>query len=134
MNRYVIDSTVFIALERGQIAHQDIAVRMANSQYVVSAMTASELLHGVEGSDTAVRRQKRLELVEAVLDTVPIVSFDLNVARIYARIWADLCRQGQEIGAHDTIIAATALSLDATVLTHNIRHFNRVDTLKVEAW
>ena len=68
-------------------------------------------------ADTAERRLKREAFVEAILEAIPIVPFDLRVARAYARIWSHLASVGQPIGAHDLLIAATALSLDCAVLT-----------------
>jgi tRNA(fMet)-specific endonuclease VapC len=82
----------------------------------ISVVTAAELLHGVERVDAEARRVKRQSFVEKVLELFPIFPFDTGVARIYARIWANLARKGQVVGAHDLIIAATALSLDYAVM------------------
>jgi predicted nucleic acid-binding protein len=56
---------------------------------------------------------------------------DLAVARHHARIWSDLQRHGLVIGAHDLIIAATALTHGLVVLTGNVRVFGRVEGLAV---
>ena len=55
------------------------------------------------------------------------------MARIYARLWATQVRKGQTVGAHDLMIAATALSLGFTVVTANRRDFDRIEGLRVEA-
>jgi tRNA(fMet)-specific endonuclease VapC len=47
---------------------------------------------------------------------------------------ADLEKRGQSIGPLDMLIAAQALSLDATLVTHNTREFARVKGLRVEDW
>ena len=62
----------------------------------------------------------------------PVFPFDLTIARIYARIWAAVARKGWTVGAHDLIIAATALSLDYTVATVNIRDFEKIPGVKME--
>ena len=68
---------------------------------------------------------------KGVLDLVPVLPFDLDVARVHGRIWADLSRRGAMIGAHDLIIAATAIRHDLAVLTRNQSEFSRVDGLDV---
>ena len=52
--------------------------------------------------------------------------------RIYAKVWASLAKKGITVGAHDLIIAATAISLDYTVITSNLRDFERIEGLRVE--
>lgn len=42
--------------------------------------------------------------------------------------------RGRPIGPMDTLIAAHALSLDATIVTHNLREFSRIPDLRVEDW
>jgi hypothetical protein len=52
----------------------------------------------------------------------------------HARIWADLRARGEMIGAHDLLIAATALAHQLTIATRNERHFRRVEALPVVCW
>jgi predicted nucleic acid-binding protein len=54
------------------------------------------------------------------------------IGRIYARIWAAVAGKGWTVGAHDLIIAATAISLDYTVATVNIRDFEKIPGVKIE--
>lgn len=69
-----------------------------------------------------------------MLDTVPVVAFDLDVARVHARVRARLLARGERIGAHDLIIAATALCRGLGVMTHNTREFARVEGLVLRDW
>ncbi|MEW6490098.1 MAG: PIN domain-containing protein [Thermodesulfobacteriota bacterium] len=61
-----------------------------------------------------------------------MLPFDLAAARIYARIWANLARRGLTVGAHDLLIAATAISLDDALLTVNRRDFEKIEGLRLE--
>jgi tRNA(fMet)-specific endonuclease VapC len=63
-----------------------------------------------------------------------IVNFDNAAATIYGDIRAKLEKQGTPIGSLDTLIAAHALSLQVTLITNNIREFNRVPNLKLKNW
>jgi len=127
----LINSSVFIALERrGQRLH-DLAAVVPDEPLALASITASELLAGVHRADSPERRLRREAFVEAVLERVPVLPFELRTARVHARIWAQLVSGGQSIGAHDLLIAATALAHGYAVLTQNRREFERVPGLVV---
>ena len=126
----LIDTSVLIGWEReGRPADVPTDAAVA-----ISAVTASELLHGVHRANTAQRRHRRQVWVDAVLVSLAIVPFDLGVARVHARIWADLMAAGTPIGAHDLIIGATALAHDMAVATRNEEEFQRIEGLSVTRW
>jgi predicted nucleic acid-binding protein len=62
---------------------------------------------------------------------VPVVDFTAEVARVHAELLATLMTQGQLIGAHDLLIAATARHRQSAVLTTNTHEFQRVPDLEV---
>jgi predicted nucleic acid-binding protein len=99
----------------------------------LSVITASELLHGVHRADTPRRQLARSAFVEAVLTAFPILELDLAVARVHAKLWADLQSAGGSIGAHDLWIAASALAHSLTVMSTNARDFGRIPGLALEA-
>lgn len=81
----------------------------------IAAITAAELLVGVElsgGSD----RERRLAFVDDVLASIPVESYDLEVARTHAALLAHTRRSGRPRGAHNLLIAATALTHNRTVV------------------
>lgn len=137
----VLDTTVFIELERAiralpaERAMKEVAQRLeaqlGESEDVgIAAITASELLHGVHRA-TKEHRGRRETFVESILAAFPVIAFDLLVARVHARLWAGLVSSGGEVGAHDRLVAATALSAGWRIGTANIRHFNRIPGLDV---
>lgn len=83
---------------------------------VIAAVTAAELLVGVELSEGK-SRQRRRAFVEAVLATIPVEPYDLDVARAHASLLAHTRRSGRPRGAHDLVIAATALARTRTVVS-----------------
>jgi tRNA(fMet)-specific endonuclease VapC len=127
----ILDSSVLIADERGKFDLTGFLRQFPASQPVIAAVTASELLHGVERAGDAGRKARRQQHVESILSSVFVQSFDLAQARCHARIWADLESRGQMIGAHDLLIAATAVSLGHDVGTLNVSEFKRVPGLSV---
>ena len=97
----------------------------------ISAITYAELRFGVENSTSADKNMERLERFLLPLEIVP---FDAEAGRNYGRIRTELKRAGCPIGSNDLLIAAHALSLDATLVTNNTREFDRVAGLRVEQW
>ena len=97
----------------------------------VSAITMAELEFGACNSSNP--DQNRLALT-AFLARFAILPFDVNAAREYGVIRADLTRKGALIGANDLLIAAHAKSLGLTLITNNTREFDRVEGLRVENW
>ena len=103
---------------------------------MIAAITASELLQGVFRAAPGVRRDRRAAFVARVLATVPVMPFDLMVARVHAFVWSYVLSVGTPIGHHDLLIAATALAHGHGVLADNLREFQRVPGLTVvqPAW
>jgi tRNA(fMet)-specific endonuclease VapC len=140
----LLDTTVFIELERAvrrlrpEHAMAEVSTRLeehlgADEEVGIAAITASELLHGVHRA-TPEYRARREAFVEAVLAAFPPLPFNLLTARAHARIWAELAATGQDVGAHDRLVAATAITAGWRVGTANLRHFDRIvglDTLAI---
>ena len=71
---------------------------------------------------------------DAFIAPFPLLPLGKAEAMTYGRIRADLARRGQLIGPNDLLIAVIALTLAATMVTHNTREFSRVPDLLVEDW
>jgi tRNA(fMet)-specific endonuclease VapC len=136
----LLDTTVFIEIERAvrtlpaDSAMAEVTARLrkhlsATEETGIAAITASELLHGVHRA-TAQNRPRREAFVEAVLAAFPTLPFDLIAARAHARLWAHLAASGLDVGAHDRIVAATAIAAGWRVATANIRRFDRIPGLE----
>jgi tRNA(fMet)-specific endonuclease VapC len=126
----LIDSTVLIHVERTSVSPSALALELGEPG-AMSAITLSELLFGLERAATSDQKSRRQTFIEAALEDFPVVPFDEAVARIHARIWAQLVTSGQAIGTHDFMIAATALTYDYALLSDNVREFSRVPGLTV---
>jgi tRNA(fMet)-specific endonuclease VapC len=130
----VIDSSVFIASERGTF---DLPARLgqrAGEEAALSAITVSELLHGVHRATQATVKARREAFVERILASLVVLPFDEVAARVHARLWATLAAKGTTIGPHDLLIAATAIGRAWSVATRDTRSFPKVPGLKVEIW
>jgi tRNA(fMet)-specific endonuclease VapC len=128
----LIDSSVLIAAERGQLNLDEISSRYAEDDIAISAVTASELLHGLYRARTPTQRHRRQSFVEGLLAQLPVIAFDLIVARVHASLSADLARRGIAVGERDLMIGATAIAKDYAVATRDERSFPKIPGLKVQ--
>jgi len=130
----LIDSSVLIAAERGALDLDSILREHRDTELALASMTASELLHGVHRANTEARKVKREAFVEALLSSLPVISFDLVAARAHARLWAKLASKGDNVGQHDLIIGATAISRGLDVATRDTRSFPKIPGLSILRW
>jgi tRNA(fMet)-specific endonuclease VapC len=127
----LIDSSVLIAAVRLTLDLDAALDAHSHEPVGIAAITASELLHGVEGAATAAQRRRREAFVERLLSMLPVFPFDLGTARIHSAIWAGLASKGATIGSHDLLIGATAIALGYRVTTRDRRSFAKIPGLEV---
>ncbi|HEV8374014.1 MAG TPA: PIN domain-containing protein [Actinomycetota bacterium] len=114
LGRLILDTTVIVAEERGRA---DLEQLIADDDDIaIAAITVAELLVGVELAGAG-QRPRRQAFVESILTTIPVEDYDLEVARSHAVLLAHVRRSGRARGAHDLVIAATALARERTVVT-----------------
>jgi tRNA(fMet)-specific endonuclease VapC len=128
---YVLDTNTLLDYFRGK---GDVGVNLLArppSEIALPAVVAYEVWVGVLGSQNARRRQTQYE---QFLTAVEVLPFDSVVARRAAELRHALELRGEGIGPLDTLIAATALVHNATLVTRNLREFGRVQGLRVIDW
>jgi tRNA(fMet)-specific endonuclease VapC len=130
----LVDTSVLIAAEHGEIDIGKALMAQSDQAIAVATICVSELLHGPHRMSNAVARARAEQSVEDLLARFTIVDFDVEIARLHARLGADLAAKGTTIGAHDLIIAATALSLDYRIATRDTRSFPKIPGLDVVYW
>ena len=126
----IVDTGIFIRAERkgfGSPAH----ALPQDEEAAVTAVTFSELLEGIHLAVSQERARRRANFVEQLPGLLPILPFNEQIARVHAKIRATQRQRGKMIGAHDLIIAATAISMDWEVLTLNGAEFRQVEGLGV---
>jgi tRNA(fMet)-specific endonuclease VapC len=127
---YLLDTdTVSYAL-RGQ---GDVVTNIRGhrpSDLCISAISVAELRFGAES-----RGSKKLHrALDGFLHGIATVAFDQRAANSFGSIAALLEARGEPIGPLDTMIAAHAISIGATMVTNNTKHFSRVPDLLIENW
>ncbi|MDR2428378.1 MAG: type II toxin-antitoxin system VapC family toxin [Candidatus Margulisbacteria bacterium] len=105
------------------VAHQD-------DDICISAITYAELLYGA-------RRRKSRQITHKInlfVELVRVIECGRAVVEQYADIRQDLETRGKPLADFDILIAATARSLNAVLVTNNQKHFARISGLKLENW
>jgi tRNA(fMet)-specific endonuclease VapC len=128
LTRLLLDTTFLIDAERSGV---DLDGLIADEDDVaIAAITVAELRVGVELSEGQ-KRVQRQAFVDDVVETVPILPYDLDVALAHAELLVAVRRQGLPRGAHDLIIAATAKASSRTVVTADTGAFKDLPDVPV---
>lgn len=128
---YLLDTNTLIYFFKGMGDVADILLSQAPKDIFIPSIALYELEVGIAKSTKPQKRRKQLE---SLISRINISSFGEQEAKAAAMIRADLESKGTPIGPYDTLIAGTALSNNATLVTHNTKEFRRVKGLNIEDW
>ncbi len=130
--RYLLDTNIYVYIAK-QRPHQvlDRFRRARPGDVGMSIITKIELVYGAWKSH---QRQPNLQRIQTLEGLIPVLPLDANVCEHYGELRTELEKRGSPIGAHDMLIAAHALALGLTLVTNNLREFQRVPQLSLENW
>lgn len=120
LSRLLLDTTFIIDAERSS-SNLDALIEDGDD-VAIAAITVAELQVGVDLSKGKARLNRQ-QLLDEVVASIPTVAYDLVVARAHARLLVSVRRRGRPRGAHDLIIAATALSTNRSIVTADLTAF-----------
>ena len=130
--KYYIDTNICIyALKNKFPRIKEMLKTLSPADIAIPSMVKAELYYGALKSE---KKGKVISALEKFLSPFEIIPFGDKEIMTYARIRANLEKNGNIIGPNDLIIAATTLSHGATLVTHNKNEFERVEDLMVEDW
>jgi tRNA(fMet)-specific endonuclease VapC len=128
---YLLDTNTLIYFFKGIGDVANILLSKAPKDIFIPSIVLYELEVGIAKSTKPKKREIQLE---SLISRINIVSFGAQEAKVAATIRANLESNGTPIGPYDTLIAGTALSNNATLVTHNTKEFKRVKSLNIEDW
>lgn len=131
MIRYLLDTNIVIYVIKQRPREALEIFNRHHGHMAVSAITVAELVHGAEKSQLPARN---LNVVEDFCSRLAVLPYAEAAAHHYGAIRAALAGMGQTIGVNDLHIAAHARSQGLTLVTNNLREFERVPGLLVENW
>ncbi|MEA5401221.1 type II toxin-antitoxin system VapC family toxin [Synechococcus sp. BA-124 BA4] len=131
MLRYLLDTNICIYVIKRRPESLLERFNRNASHLAMSSITLAELMHGAEISSDPPRS---LAVVENFCSRLEVLAYGPKAAQHYGQIRAALECRGTPIGVNDLHIAAHARSEGLTLVSNNLREFERVDGLLYENW
>jgi tRNA(fMet)-specific endonuclease VapC len=131
MLRYMLDTNICIYVIKSRPAGLRERFSSLADQLCISAITFAEIIYGAEKSARPVENLAILEQFAARLDILP---FGERAATHYGQLRAELERAGHPVGLHDMMIGGHARSEGLTLVSNNLREFQRMAGLRLENW
>ena len=128
---YVLDTNTLIYFFKGMGSVADNLLSVSPKEIGIPSIVLFELEYGIAKSNSPRKRIKQLEELSSLLH---VLSFSDKEAKLSAIIRSQLEREGTPIGPYDVLIAGTALSNQAVLVTNNTKEFKRVPKLEIENW
>ncbi len=129
--KYVLDTNTLIYFFKGLGNVSDRLLSIPPAEIGIPAIVLYELKVGIGKSGTSKKRKIQLKEFASLVKIIP---FGYEEARCAANIRVKLERKGVPIGPYDILIAASALADRGTLVTRNLKEFERVEGLKIEDW
>ncbi len=128
--KYLLDTNICIFLLRGNRDVAEKLISLGEGSCCLSEITVYELLFGAYNSQ---RKASEIKKVKDFLLRFPIITL-MDSADEYASVKVDLRSKGIMIDEFDLIIASAAMAKKLILVTDNLKHFLRIEGLKVENW
>ena len=128
---YMLDTDICVYALKARNQRLEAALVEHAREICISAICHAELWYGVEHSVHTDRNRAGLE---HFLQRLDVQAFGPEAGRHYGDIRQQLTLRGAPIGSNDLLIAAHARSMEATLVTNNVREFSRVPDLQVVNW
>jgi tRNA(fMet)-specific endonuclease VapC len=105
-------------------------IKHENDEILISAISYAELCFGLEKKGS----QRLFNEVSAILGKLTVIDFNSSQSELYGKIRLNLEKSGTPLGDMDMLIAAAALSTGAILVSHNIKHFQRIKGIRLVDW
>jgi len=131
MSKYIIDSDILIYFIKGRQEVVEKLLAISSHNLYTTRINYTELLYGAYNS---ARVEKNLKVIRPFLENFQILEFDKESSEIFAKTKARLKRNGNIIADMDLMIASIALQHGFSLVSNNIKHFERIEALDLMRW
>jgi tRNA(fMet)-specific endonuclease VapC len=128
---YLIDTDIIIYSLRGDRSVQQWFFDNQTIPKFISVITYGELIYGAKKS---AHPTKNIATTNRIAELFPIIDINRGIIEVFADLKTKLELAGTKIGDMDLMIAATAIYMNLSLVTNNVRHFSRIEDLQVEGW
>lgn len=128
-----IDTSFAIDILRGNIIAKEIMYKLVNSKESIKIPTPviMELISGLNNSQY---KEKEKNQILSLISSIDVMDFDLNSSILAGEIEIDLIKNGITIETEDIMIAAIAIENNETLITRNVKHFEKIKDLKIKSY
>jgi len=131
MAKFLLDSDIIIYFLKGKAATVEEVIKHSADDLVTSRINYTELLYGAYNS---ARVESNLKTITQFLDNFEILEYTKEAAELFAKEKARLKKSGTIIADMDLMISSICIANGLTLVTNNIKHFERVKDLRIETW
>ncbi len=128
---YLLDTDIVIYSLKGHSSVKKNLEQNLHAAIKISIVTLMELYYVAYKSQKVASNLGKIKRIE---DAIEVISLGRDSAEIFAMLKAELEKAGTPLDDFDLILAACALSHDLTLVTNNLKHFKRIQGLKLENW
>ena len=128
--KYLLDTNICIYYLKGMFHLDEKINNIGNENCYISEITLAELKYGVANS---LNINKNKKVLDNFVDNIKIVPI-LNSLDLYASEKARLRKAGRIVDDFDILIGVTSISNKMTLVTNNLKHFERLNNIKIEDW
>ncbi len=128
---YLIDTNIIIYRLKNLGNVNANFLKNKDNHMSLSVISYGELVFGAKKSKAV---EKNMETVNAIKSIFPLLEITSEIMNIFGEIKAYTQKIGKTIDDMDLLIAATAITNNFTLVTHNTKHFKNIPNLKVEDW
>jgi len=130
--RYLLDTNIIIyALKNKYPRIKEHFLHVSPSAIFIPSVVLGEIEYGCRKSNDY---ETNITNYRKFTDVFSTLSFGEKESQVYGLLRSELERNGNIIGGNDMLIASIALSNDCTIVTNNVREFERIPGLKIEDW
>jgi predicted nucleic acid-binding protein len=128
---YLLDTDIVIYSLKGHPAVKKNLERNLHAALKISIVTLMELYYGAYKSQKVTSNLSKIKSIE---DSVEIIPIGRESAEVFAMLKAGLEKAGAPLDDFDLILAACALANDLVLVTNNVKHFERIEGLRLTNW
>jgi len=130
MAKYLLDTCTCISMFRNEGRVRETLSRVGIKNCFISEITIAELYFGLAKAENQKRKLDDIREVQRLFRVIPVYSS----FKEYGEIRYSLEHSGQRVDQFDLLIGATALHYNLTLVTSNLKHFERMEGLEIENW
>jgi len=130
VKKYLLDTNICIYFLKGQFDLHRKIEEIGEENCYLSEITIAELKYGAENSVQKEKNRKNNDEFQAKFKIIPV----FPALDVYAKEKARLKTKGIVVDDFDLLIGATAIHNNLTLVTRNVRDFDRVNDIEIQNW